>query len=338
MGIKLKKGIILQSSEIFFDDAKNTVTISGTSDPREIRKSLMYWDKIAIPRNNHYRISSEEIQLLIDHNLAEEVDIFLPSNSAYLHIDVITTQLLAYQKLQELKNDAWTLGQYTNLHPNNDDFIDANIVEINLINALPCPPNETPIFEVLEFKEKHGERIQLLQYEIEDFTNDIIKSLYPPRTEDRKLREIQKIIDDIKQVSNKSWVQNIIPSFQMGISLSDSKELFSALLSSYAAYQATSTIGLGDTISTLAALGTGITIAPKKEKTPYALKSFDSLYFMEKQFPGSIGNLGKQRKIGNKFSDNFLNPSILSNWNQPRLSQCWCVSGKRFKDCHGAIK
>jgi uncharacterized protein YchJ len=190
----------------------------------------------------------------------------------------------------------------------------------------------------LEFKEKHGERIQLLQYEIEDYTNDIIKSLYPPRTEDRKLREIQKIIENIKQVSDRTWVQNIIPSFQLGISLSDSKELFAALLSSYAAYQATSNFGFNDVIPALTALGTGISVAPKKEKTPHTFKSFDSLYFMEKQFPGSIGNISNQRKIENNFSDNFLKPSVLSNWNQPRLSRCWCASGKRFKDCHGAIK
>ncbi len=335
----MKKGIILQSSEIFFNDIDNTITISGTSNPREIRKSILYWDKIAIPRNNHFRITCEEIELLIDHNLAEEVKIFLPSNNTNIYTDTITTQLLAFQKLQESNTDTWTLGQYSNITQlNNKNLIDANIIEIKLINALPCPPNDTPIFEILEFKERHGNKIQNLQYEIEDYTADIIKSINPARSEDRKLKEINKIIKDIQDLSHQSWIENIIPSFQLGISLSDSKELISALLSAYAAYQATSAIGLGDLIPTISAIGTGIAFTPRIKKTSYALKPFDSLYFMEKDFPGATINLPSQSRSINEISSNFKNRTQLLSWNQSRISQCWCASGKRFKDCHGALK
>ena len=335
----MKKGIILQSSEIFFDAIENTVTISGTSDPREIRKSLLYWDKIAIPRNNHFKITCEEIEILIDHNLAEEVNIILPSNDTNFYTDTIITQLLAHQKLQELNEDAWTLGQYNNIFQfNKENSIDSNIIEIKLINALPCPPNDTPIFEILEFKEKHGSRIQTLQYEIEDYTTYIINSISPARAEDRKLKEINKIIEDIRNSSHRSWIENIIPSFQLGISISDSKELFEALIKAYAVYQATSTIGLGDLIPSITALGTGIAFAPKIEKTNFSLQPFDSLYYMEKEFPGATRNSTNESKKINEISNNFKKNQRPISWNQSRISQCWCASGKRFKDCHGALK
>jgi hypothetical protein len=336
----MEKGIILQAAEISFNKAENSITVHGNTNAREIRKSLLYWDKIAIPKNNFFSFGSEDIQLLLDQQLAEEININLPSNNIDMYRDTFTTQLLAYQKLQEDLNTSWTLGQYNSeiFCSLNNKLIDSNIIEIKLINALPCPPDNTPIFEILEFKEKHRHRIQLLQYEIEEYTDEIVNSLRPARAEDKRMGEIKKILMDIQKTVDKSWAENLIPSFQLGISLSDSTELFKALSSAYLAYKISGEIGNGEVIPIIAAIGTGIAFAPKKENFIHSTKPFDSFFYMEKQFPGSLKNTQNSINASNEFSRNFLLTSIIPNWNQPRNSQCWCASGHRFKNCHGRLK
>lgn len=336
----MEKGIILQAAEVSYNKADNSITVQGNTNAREIRKSLLYWDKIAIPRNNNFSFGSEDIQLLLDQKLAEEIQISLPWNHIEIHRDTFITQLLAYEKLKGDSKTSWTLGQYDReiFSSLNKKSIDANIIEINLVNALPCPPDDTPIIEILEFKEKHNHRIQLLQYQIEEYTDEIVNSFRPARMADKRMDEIKKILTDIQKTVDKSWLENLIPSFQLGISLSDSKELFSTLLSAYSAYQISGAMGSSDVIPIIAAIGTGIAFAPKKENITHNINPFDSLFYMEKQFPGSLKNTQNSISTHNEFTQNFLIAPIIPNWSQPRNSQCWCASGKRFKNCHGRVK
>jgi hypothetical protein len=57
----MEKGIILQAAEVSYNKADNSITVQGNTNAREIRKSLLYWDKIAIPRNNNFSFGSEDI-------------------------------------------------------------------------------------------------------------------------------------------------------------------------------------------------------------------------------------------------------------------------------------
>jgi hypothetical protein len=332
---KLKKGIILQPAKIDFNSQTNSTTITGGIDQHELRKSLLYWDEIVISRNNKYHIDSTDLRLLLDQNIASEVFINLPSDNLNIYKDNLTTQLLAYQKLQEIQEKTWTIGQFVpnQLTSISNSIIEKNILEINLVNSLPCPPNDTPLFDILEFKYKHGKLIQLLQYEIEDYVDDISNSSNPERKEDRKIKEIQKIITDIQRATDRSWIENIIPSFKIGTLLSDLPRIGLAFNGGFTFAKK---FGFDDFISSISGIGAAMYVAPKKSKAIKSekFKAFESLFYMENNFPGSLKNINQE----NNSKITFINEHIIPDWNQPRNSSCWCASGKRFKECHGILR
>ena len=193
------------------------ITIERNLEAKDLIKYLVYWDKIEYPYNNMVSISiwDEELRLLIEQGILSRRRIqfdFIDGDVGKLFLE---TQLTAFNDCCQNAGEQWTIAQeidelYLPINKNEME----KVVEFNLINSLPVPINTTPIYEILDFKERRKDELLKLRTHLDNIYTDIINAEEMQKEYQKRITEISTNLYDLNRLFREHRIKTRIDSLK----------------------------------------------------------------------------------------------------------------------------
>jgi len=196
-------------------------------------------------------------------------------------------QLKAVSKLQSSSVDTWTMSQSSSsLHLPYGSRENITLFEANLYAGLPVPSSETPLNEILEFKEKRKSQLLKFRHAIDSLYLKMKASPDHQRELRKASEELDLAIIELTRCLEERNIQTFFTTLGLYLNIQDSK-LLSTLLGIYGS----SVIGVPLEVGAALGLGvnTVITFATRCIKKPVSvpneLQDFMYLYEVKKYWP-----------------------------------------------------
>jgi hypothetical protein len=139
---------------------------SGNLDPQELRCWLLFWDKLAWPFSRAIYMRSGP-----DEQFLEEAGVLIRSEytvTGDVAQGVAIGQIRAFEDLDSREPGRWSLAQGDNSLLLKDGALkQGSGMAFELIRAVPVPNRDVPLNEILEFKLRRHDELQLLRTEID---------------------------------------------------------------------------------------------------------------------------------------------------------------------------
>jgi hypothetical protein len=203
----IKKGIVV--SPPFTPIYTGGIRCGGSPDPLELRKYLMYWDEIDYPSNMLVHISSPDIEYLEQtRNLKRTHVSFQGTVNSGKGEFFIAAQEAAFRKNQEEEPSCWTIAQLTDIPFYTQQSIGIG-VEVELYDMLPVPSINTPLADILEFKEKRRDELTAFRCHMDEINEKILSSKDVPRARNTQMARVELAIIDIDKTLKESGVKRV---------------------------------------------------------------------------------------------------------------------------------
>lgn len=208
----LKKGIVV--SPPFEVDFRGGLSCGGSPDPLELRKYLTYWDEIDYPSNNFIFITSDDIEYLSTTNALKRTHINFQGQMSTDNGNIfIWAQDIAYQENSINEPGCWSLGQvsttpyYAKQHKGTG-------IELELLNLLPVPNVDTPLADILEFKEKRQDELTAFRCYLDEVNEKILSSIDVPKAKNAELNRLELSLKDIDRTMSESGISKVVSNFK----------------------------------------------------------------------------------------------------------------------------
>ncbi|MBL4794783.1 MAG: hypothetical protein JKY24_04595 [Pseudomonadales bacterium] len=274
-----KKGIVLSPS--FKPLPGGGLQCGGDSSPLELRKYLMYWDEIDYPSNSLIHVSSPDIDFLETTNSLKRTKVFFQGyvNSGNGEF-FIAAQESALMENQKTEPGSWTLAQLSGV-PFYSQAQAGIAVDFELYGMLPVPSENTPLADILEFKEQRPDEIIALRTYLDEIYQKIISSADIPRANNTEISKLEIAIKDLNKALNESVINQTVSSIRNIINL-DFTEILSLGIG---AAGLTSLIPMSPLLAGMAGAGIAVGLKyinmPNSEKCP---SQFNYLNSVRKNF------------------------------------------------------
>lgn len=174
----------------------------------ELNYLIMYWDKIIIPSNNLVYIGVPNEEILISSQAIERPKINCQGS---FNGDMITDLLLSSQSIvaDELMKDKtmdWVIHQIGDQGIYQKEFNKKkNILQFDILNALPVPSKDTDINEILNFKEKRKDELNELHNTLDEIYLDILSAPDSDFKSKKSVSLLKKNIESLNKVSSEKF-------------------------------------------------------------------------------------------------------------------------------------
>jgi hypothetical protein len=203
----IKKGIVV--SPPFTPIYTGGIRCGGSPDPLELRKYLMYWDEIDYPSNMLIHNYSPDIEYLEQTgNLKHTHVSFQGTVNSGKGEFFIAAQEAAFRKNQEEEPGCWTIAQLTDIPFYTQQNLSIG-VEVELYDMLPVPSIDTPLADILEFKEKRRDELTAFRCHMDEINEKILSSKDVPRARNTQVARIELAIRDIDKTLKESGVKRV---------------------------------------------------------------------------------------------------------------------------------
>lgn len=199
-----QRGLII-SNPIKLDVKNNDVQVQGRLDPSELRFSLLYWDKLAKPDSYFYRFGEgDDEQFLISAGILTRP--LIPHQGGNTATVIFDTFINAMKQLDASEPGVWSLSQgdrslFLENHP--DKLSQNSGISVKLIRSIPIPAHDVPLVEILEFKEKRRDELNILHAHINDLSTKINLSNEIPAVTEKTIKDIDRACADLLKVSTE---------------------------------------------------------------------------------------------------------------------------------------
>jgi hypothetical protein len=159
------RGLIV-SPPMTIDDGRLFVR-SSQLDPQEVRFALLFWDKLVWPSSRTIYLGSGP-----DEQFLEGAGILTrPQYTVWGDVAQGMSQsyVEAFIDFDKREPGVWSLAQGENSLLIKRRIIGGDGGLVELYRAIPVPDKDVPLNEILEFKEKRNDELQLLRAEIDGF-------------------------------------------------------------------------------------------------------------------------------------------------------------------------
>ncbi|MFK8328488.1 DUF6236 family protein [Pseudomonas sp. BJa5] len=154
----------------------NSFNLASTNlDQQELRSSLLYWDKLAWPKNNFiYTPNTAEIDELVRIGVMQTPTLPLSGGGA---VEDVMTAAHEYA-LTYFENQApgiWSAGEGINSFVNNNTAPPKSHsgTGLSLYNALPVPSADVPLVEILDFKDRRRAELLIFRAHLDAMAKEI---------------------------------------------------------------------------------------------------------------------------------------------------------------------
>ncbi|XOQ12628.1 MAG: hypothetical protein ACFWTY_01255 [Shouchella clausii] len=248
----------------------------------DLRRYLMYWDKIDYPNSNMIDIvSSPDILYLEEVGVLKRTGINV---SGDFRLDELYPmgQLQVFNLKNALEPGSWSLAQSTpKLNLLKKDTEKTRVLEVELYQCLPVPTENVSLDEILEFKQRRNSELLEFRFLMDKLYLDTIESGDFERAKTHNIELLQKKIFDIDRLMGESRFNRVKTNLSTNISISD------LVVESLKGFTAGAFIGmpewgaLAGFASSFIKLDLGISSKPKG--LPEGIKDYAYLYHAKKE-------------------------------------------------------
>lgn len=247
------RGLIISPPMVVSGD---TVRITSSElDPKDLRASLLYWDRLAVPASTTISIGEEDS----DAKYLESAGVlYRPKYPISGSMSDIMMRLpaLALEDYEKTSPGAWSIGGGENSILTLGGYTTAQEgILISLYGATPIPSEEVPLPEILNFRQKRRDELLSFRAHLDSLAQEISSSKDTQAELKRKLSELDKACSDLAKVCQE-WQS---PVYLGDLKASLNFSLVKAIASAATAWAALGKIELGLTsqviASTLATVG-----------------------------------------------------------------------------------
>jgi Family of unknown function (DUF6236) len=249
-----KRGLVVSSPlEI---QGERLLVKSAQLDPQELRAWLLFFDRLVWPSSRIVYFGSGPDELFLEQcNVLTRPDYTMGGEFVQ---GIAHGQFKAFIDLDTKEPGQWALAQGENSLLLKDRLLvpDTGLM-LELYNAIPVPDRDVPLNEILEFRLKRSDELELLRTELDGFVSQIDKA-------DDKAAELAKRIAIIDSACADAI--RVSHEWQFPVKLTDFKASFEIrplvhLQVGAAAYGLGSVAGLSSTTNALAAVSTALVSA-----------------------------------------------------------------------------
>lgn len=231
----------------------------GQLHPQELRFALLFWDKLVWPTGLIAGGSGPDEEFLEQVRILERPRF---NNQGLPGQIWLQNQLDALEQYSTREPGVWALSEGENSLNNEFLFTEPEPgAEIKLLRAIPIPTQETPLAEILEFKQRRSDELIAFRHHMESLTKNVHESADQSAELDLHIKEIQKVCSDLAAVGKEFQFPMQISDFSASVNFKPS--LVRDVLG---AWEGGSEFGLE--IATIAAAAAGIRSAVKINRGP----------------------------------------------------------------------
>ena len=217
---KAGKGIVV-SPKITIDQ-KGGIFGNSFVDPVELRRAVLFWDRINKPSNNiiHFGLSGDE-QFLNQCGVLKEKKIRADNISGRGGLIYARLHLEAFAQLEASEPGLWCMSEGEssfNLQAQGI-YKQRRGALVELHRAIPLPKEDVPLADLLEFKERRRDEIKSLTLELDGLFSRISNGEDFDFELQRSISEIDQKCTDIIAVGRESNIRFSLSDFTFGVSL-----------------------------------------------------------------------------------------------------------------------
>lgn len=232
------RGIIL-SVPIVIEGVQAHVRKSDL-DEQDLRSTLLYWDRIALPISNIiYMPGGVNVDYLESCGVLDRIPYFFEGDGVQ---SLIEAQYRALADLERKQPGCWSLGA-----GDNSLFVKHEVATLEkgslltLYNALPVPKENTPLQEILEFKQKRHTELLLLRSHLDSLTAEIASKNDSVDELNKKMAELNVACSDLIRTTKEYQLPVYLANMNASLNFEATKVAGTAI----AVWASTTTLGLG---------------------------------------------------------------------------------------------
>ncbi|MEN3208608.1 DUF6236 family protein [Methylorubrum populi] len=179
----------------------------GTS-PDELNGALLYWNKIAIPTESviKFQLPSEELLIKEGILLRPLIETYTQYSGNQLAYAMARSRVDLYNKLNRTSPSYWSFsGGDIDLLSETEEFTEGRTAMVELVAALPLPPEGTEVEDILEFKQNRKDELLALQSELNNMYLAIASSGDGPVALEMQIRLLEKSCSALIKTSSEWW-------------------------------------------------------------------------------------------------------------------------------------
>lgn len=212
-----KKGIVL--SPPFTPIFTGGVQCGGEPDPLELRKYLMYWDEIDYPSNSFINVTSPDIEFLETTESLKRTNVrFQGTVHSGRGEFFIAAQEAAFNKNEQEEPGCWSLAQQST-EPFYTNRYQGTAIDFELYGMLPIPSTDTPLNDILEFKEKQKDELLAFRVYLNDIYLQILSSADIPRAKNTELTRLEAAIKDLDKLLKENAIKRTVSNIRNTINI-----------------------------------------------------------------------------------------------------------------------
>jgi hypothetical protein len=224
----MHRGIVISPDFYFLPDGN--VFFESAVDQYELRKYLLYWDKIEVPLTKMVRFECRDFDFLMDTGILQRTpcslynvslmgfrDSYKMTLQREAGIEILHGHEHVFHQLCNIEPGVWSKAQMSNSLMSKNE-VERECIEIELYNSIPIPNVETPLNDILEFKLKRKDELIAFRIHLDDLYQKIISSADIPRAKITELERLEAAIKDVYKVLNESSIKVAIRSMKSVIS------------------------------------------------------------------------------------------------------------------------
>lgn len=224
----MERGIVISPDFHFLPNG--STYFEAASDPDELRKYLLYWDKIDVPLTTMVLFESSDFDFLSDAGVLTRTP-FSTSDVRLMQVrdshkmtlpkeagvEILLGHEHVFHEMCKKEPGAWSKAQMSTALLSKNE-VSREAVEFELYNAIPVPNSVTPLNDILEFKESHRDELIAFRTYLDELYQKIISSADIPRAKITELQRLETAIKDVNRVLNESKIRVALRSMKSVIS------------------------------------------------------------------------------------------------------------------------
>lgn len=191
-------------------------------EPSDLRRYVLYWDRLDFPDNNLISIaSSPDVEYLASVGVLRRTRVVV-RQSGNLGTLYVLAQFAAFEQLSAREPGLWTIGQSApGFYAPREGSGPTRGIEVELYEALPTPPDNVALPDVFEFKFRRASELGALRASLDELYLDISKTGDIPRAKTAALDRLGTTVGNLNKVANEAWPSRIISSVKVELNLPD---------------------------------------------------------------------------------------------------------------------
>ena len=201
----MERGVIITPNYKVLDGGG--LHLEGNVDPINLRKYLLFWDKIDYPVNNMVHVDGGiDIQLLIKEGIATSTEISFQKMEAHENGFIfLASQMIAFEKNNKSKDKEWSIAQPTqNLIIPQEYSKRQGCLTFELYDAVQVPTADVPLQEIVEFKMRRNAELLALRDSMDSVVDQIMASQDIPKRKNKALNKLHRDLNDFNRVMKET--------------------------------------------------------------------------------------------------------------------------------------